>query len=98
MDPNLQSGVIDTTMPTTTNKQRLLTQIFAHLPIQSGGPFAPSLTLGATAHDSQPGTMHVRQGVSPSPPGWLCHWIGGADAFVCDPLLADGGVCPTGVS
>src|SRR5439155_2662773 len=39
MDPNLQSGVIDTTMPTTTNKQRLLTQIFAHLPkAAKGGP------------------------------------------------------------
>jgi endonuclease-3 len=32
MDPNLHNGVIDKTMPTTTNKQRLLTHIFAHLP------------------------------------------------------------------
>jgi endonuclease III len=32
MEPNPHNGVIDTTMPTTTNKQRLLTQILTHLP------------------------------------------------------------------
>jgi endonuclease-3 len=32
MEPNLHNGVIETTMPTTTNKQRVWTHLFAHLP------------------------------------------------------------------
>jgi endonuclease-3 len=37
MEPNLHSGVIDKAMPTTTNKQRLLNQVLAHLPKAAKG-------------------------------------------------------------
>src|SRR5260370_21993956 len=53
-DPNLHNGVIETTMPTTTNKQRVWTHVFGHLPKAarggSAGQVRPPEGLGLLEH------------------------------------------------